>query len=163
MRLAAHEPSHQLPLAEVRAEIENALLTKAAQTEAARLAEEAIGKLQAGQAFEVVAKQYGMEINTSRSYARKAAAVEPALLAALFKAAHPHDGKPVFGTAALAEGTVALFSLSRVIEPVKTEFAGSEADALRKVLEARRGKEFLDSYRASLRQQAKIKIYKDQM
>ena len=163
LRLAAHEPSRQRPLAEVRTEIENALLTKAAQAEVGRLAEEAIVKLRAGEAFEAVAKQYGMEMNPSRSYARKTAGVESALLTALFKAPYPQGGKPEFGITALADGAVALFVLSRVIEPAKPDLAGPETDALRKALEARRGREFLDSYRSGLRQQAKIKTYKDQM
>ena len=61
------------------------------------------------------------------------------------------------------DGSVALFALSRVIEPSKSEFVGTEADALRKTLEARRGREFLESYRRGLREQATIKTYKDQM
>ena len=127
------------------------------------MAEEAIVKLRAGEAFEAVAKQYGMEMNPSRSYARKTAGVESALLTALFKAPYPQGGKPEFGITALVDGAVALFVLSRVIEPAKPDLAGPETDALRKALEARRGREFLDSYRSGLRQQAKIKTYKDQM
>jgi peptidyl-prolyl cis-trans isomerase D len=45
LRIAGHEPPRQRPLAEVRAEIEKALLAKALQAEADRLAQEALGKL----------------------------------------------------------------------------------------------------------------------
>lgn len=163
LRIHAHEPPRQQPLAEVRAQIEAALIAKAAHAEAGRLAEEALAKLRAGQAFDAVTKQYGMELLGQRAYGRKTSGVEPSVLGALFKAAHPQATEPVFGNTTLADGTVAVFALKRVIEPAKSDSKDAEAQSLRKALEARRGREFLESYRAGLRQQAKIKVYKDQM
>lgn len=163
LRIHAHEPPRQQPLAEVRAQIETALLAKAAQTEAGRLAEEALGKLRAGQAFDAVTKQYGMEVQGQRIYGRKTPGIDPSVLAALFKAAHPQSSEPVFGETVLADGTVAVFALKRVIQPAKPDSKDAEAENLRKALEARRGREFLESYRAGLRQGAKIKVYKDQL
>ena len=69
----------------------------------------------------------------------------------------------MYGSAVLADGAVAVFALKRVTEPEKPATAGAEADAVRKLMEVRRGREYLDSYRSGLRQQAKIKIYKDQL
>ena len=60
-------------------------------------------------------------------------------------------------------GAVVVFVLKRVTEPEKPVAAGAEADAVRKLVEARRGREYLESYRSGLRQQAKIKVYKDQL
>jgi len=163
LRIAGHEPPRQRPLAEVRAEIEKALLAKALQAEADRLAQEALGKLRAGESFEAVAKQYGLEVQMARTYGRKTAGVDAALLTALFQATHPEGGRPAYGNAAQADGTVALFALKRVIEPEKPAMAGAEVESLRRLLEARRGEEYLNSYRSGLRQQAKVKIYKDQL
>lgn len=163
LRIHTHEPPRQQPLAEVRGQIEAALIAKASQAEAGRLAEEALGKLRAGQSFDAVVKQYGMELQGQRVYGRKTPGVEPSVLTALFKAAHPQAAEPVLGNTSLADGTVALFSLKRVIEPSKPDNKDTEAQNLRKALEARRGREYLESYRAGLRQQAKIKVYKDQL
>jgi peptidyl-prolyl cis-trans isomerase D len=163
LRIAAHEPRRLRPLAEVRTEIEKTLLASALLAEAERLAQEALGKLRAGEAFEGVARQYGMDAQAPRLYARKAAGTDAQLLSALFKTAHPEGGKPVYGSAVLADGAVAVFALKRVTEPEKPVTVGAEADALRKLVEARRGREYLDSYRSGLRQQAKIKVYKDQL
>ena len=163
LRIAAHEPRSLRPLAEVRPEIEKTLLTSAMQAEAERLAQEALGKLRAGEAFEGVARQYGMDAQAPRLYTRTTAGTDTQLLSALFKTAYPESGKPVYGSAVLADGAVAVFALKRVTEPEKPATAGTEADALRKLMEARRGREYLDSYRSGLRQQAKIKVYKDQL
>ena len=163
LRIAGHEPPRQLPLAEVRAEIEKTLLAKALQGEADRLAQEAFGKLRAGESFEVVAKQYGLEVQMARTYGRKTAGVDTALLTALFQTTHPEGGRPAYGNAVQADGTVAVFALKRVIEPEKPAMVGAEAEAMRRLLEARHGQEYLSSYRSGLRQHAKIKIYKDQL
>ena len=163
LRIAAHEPRSLRPLSEVRTEIGKSLLASAIQAEAERLAQEALGKLRAGESFEAVARQYGMEAQPARLYARKSAGTDGQLLSALFKTAHPEGGKPEYGSVVLAEGAVAVFALKRVTEPEKPSMVGTEADAVRKLVEGRRGREYLDSYRSGLRQQAKIKIYKDQL
>lgn len=162
LRIAGHEPPRQRPLAEVRADIEKALFATALQAEAARLAEETLGKLRAGETLETVARQYGLEIQASRTYGRKTTGADPALLAALFQTAHPEAGRPAYGHATLADAGVAVFAVKRVVEPEKP-VAGAQAEPLRRALEARRGREYLESYRHGLRQQAKIKIYKDQL
>ena len=163
LRIHAHEPPRQQPLAEVRAQIESALIAKAAQAEASRLAEEVLGKLRAGQAFDTVTKQYGMEVQGQRAYGRNTPGVESGVLTALFKAGHPQASEPVFGNTILADGSVAIFALKRVIEPAKPDNKGAEAENLRKAIEKRRGQELLESYRSGLRQQAKIRVYKDQL
>jgi peptidyl-prolyl cis-trans isomerase D len=163
LRIATHEPRKLRPLAEVRSEIEKTLLTNALLAEAERLAQEALAKLRVGESFQDVTRQFQMDTQTSRLYARKAAGIDPQLLSAIFKTAHPEGGKSAYGSAVLADGAVAIFALKRVTEPEKPVVVGAEADTLRKLIEARRGREYLDSYRNGLRQQAKIKVYKDQL
>jgi peptidyl-prolyl cis-trans isomerase D len=163
LRIAAHEPRSLRPLAEVRAEIEKTLLARALQAEGERIAQEALGKLRAGESFESVARLYGMDSQATRLYARNATGTDAQLLAAVFKAGYPEGGKPVYGSAVRTDGGVAVFAVMRVIELEKLASVGAEADAIRKQVEARRGREYLDSYRSGLRQQAKIKIYKDQL
>jgi peptidyl-prolyl cis-trans isomerase D len=163
LRIVAHEPRSQRPLAEVRGEIEKTLLASALQAEAERLAQEALGKLRAGESFEAVVRQYGMDTQATRLFTRKAVGADAQLLAALFKSGYPEGGKPVYGSAVLGDGAVAVFAVKRVTEPEKPATVGAEADALRKLVEARRGREYLESYLGGLRQQAKIKVYKDQL
>jgi hypothetical protein len=69
----------------------------------------------------------------------------------------------VYGSAVLTDGAVAMFALNRVTQPEKPAMVGAEADNVRKLVEGRWGRAHLDSYRSGLRQQAKIKVYKDQL
>lgn len=163
LHVVAHEPARVRPLNEVRTEIEESLLAIELRSEAQRLAQEAVGKLNTSGSLDSTARQYGMDYQAPRLYGRKTSGVEAPLLAALFQAAHPQADKPVYGSAILANGTVAVFALKRVVTAEKVADEGPEAAAARRLLEARRGQEYFDSYRTGLRQQAKIKIYKDQL
>lgn len=163
LRIVAHEPRQLRPLASVRGEIEAKLLAGEMQAKAEQLVQEALAKLRAGESFDAVVRKYGMEVKPLRLYKRKENGTDAQLVGALFRTATPRDGKPEFDSAALMDGSVAVFSLKRVVEPEKPVMTSAEADALRKQLEARRGREYLESYRSGLRQQAKIKIYKDQL
>lgn len=163
LRVVAHEPAQVRPLNEVRAEIEKSLLETELRSEAQRLAQEAVDKLNTGGSLDSAARQYRMDYRAPRLYGRKTNGVEVPLLAALFQAAHPQADKPIYGSAILADGSVAVFALQRVVAPEKVTGEGPEAAAVRRLLETRRGQEYFDSDRAGLRQQAKIKIYKDQL
>lgn len=163
LRVVSHEPSRQRPLADVRGEIEKTLIEAQRQEEAGRLAQEILKRLEQGESLESVARQYGMNHNPARVYGRRAAGVDASMLDALFRTARPENGKPAYGSAVLADGSLAVFALKRVIEPEKVKLDGPEADSVRRLLEARRGRELLESYRADLRARAKIKIYKDQL
>ena len=163
LHVVAHEPARVRPLNEVRAEIEKSLHESELRAETQRLAQEAVVKLNAGGSLDTTARQYGMDYRAARLYGRKTSGVEVPLLAALFQAARPQAEKPAYGSAVLADGSVAVFALKRIVEPEKIADKGPDVAAVRRLLEARRGQEYFDSYRASLRQQAKIKIYKDQL
>jgi peptidyl-prolyl cis-trans isomerase D len=163
VRMSEREPARQRPLAEVRGTIEKELLARAQQAEVERLAQAAVRDLAGGQRLEAVARQYGMDFHAPRRIARRETGVDASLTEALFKAAHPTADKPVHGSAALADGAYAVFELRQVIEagPVKGDSA--EAAAVRRALQARRGREYYDNYRAGLRERAKVKIYQDQL
>ncbi len=163
LRVVGHEPSRQRPLADVRGEIERALIGARQQEEVGKLAQEILKHLEQGEALESVARQYAMSHSPARLYGRRATGVDPGMLSALFQAAPPVGGKSTYGSAVLADGSLAVFALRRVVEPEKVKLDGPEADSVRRTLEARRGRELLESHRAELRARAKIKIYKDQL
>jgi len=163
LRASAHEPPRQQPLAEVRGEIEKALLAAAAQQEAERLAKEIVQKLDGGQPFEATVRAYGLQIQPAKQFSRRTGGADARLLQALFRAPAPAGDKPAYGSAILADGGVAVFALQRIIEPGQTTASAADAEAMRRVLDTRRGAEYYDDYRAGLRSGAKLKIYKDQL
>ncbi len=163
LRILAHEPARQRPLSEVRAGIEKTLLQAALQNRAMEIGQEAVKKLQQGGTFESVARGYGMDVNPSRRYKRDMKDADRLLVQALFRTAHPDQGKPSYDAAASSDGSMALIMLKRVVEPDTVSVSGNEAGNIRRSLEARRGRDYFEYYRANLRNQASVKIYKDQL
>jgi peptidyl-prolyl cis-trans isomerase D len=163
VRVTAHEPARVRPLGEVRADIERALTAAALDVEADKAAEAALARLLAGETtLEAVARETGMELQPARRY-RRANGGEVALIEALFKAPRPETQKPVFGSARLADGRRALFALREVIEPTAVATGAAEAAAVRRAIENRRGAGHYDAYRAGLRADADIEIFRDQL
>jgi len=56
-----------------------------------------------------------------------------------------------------------VFEFKAVIEPDKATADAADTTGIRRALEARRGRDYYDSYRAGLRERAKVKLYKDQL
>ena len=163
VRVLAHEPARLRPLAEVRAEIERALTAAALDIEADKAAEAALARLRAGDVtLEAVARETGMELQPARRYTRKNGG-DAVLIEALFEALRPEAGRPVYGSARLADGSRAVFALRQVIEAGQMATSGADAAAVRRAIENRRGAGHFEAYRAGLRGDADIEVYKDQL
>lgn len=164
VRVLAHEPARLRPLTEVRAGIERALTAAALYKEADKVAEAALARLRAGGvALETVAREHGMELQPARRFARKNNGGDAALIEALFRAPHPGQQQPVYGSARLADGSRAVFALRQVVEAGPVATSGAEAAAVRRAIENRRGAGHFEAYRAGLRGDADIEIHKDQL
>lgn len=115
LRVTDHKPAVQRPLDEVRADIEVALRGQAARKAAEAAAKEVAGKVANGtESFAVAATALGLQHSGKITVSRTAEAVPPELLKAAFTVPHPADGKVSAGTAVLAGGDVALFTVSAV-------------------------------------------------
>ena len=163
LRIHAHEAPRQLPLTEVRAVIEQSLLQAARAAEAERITTSALQQLREGKTLDSVIRQFGLVHTGVRVVGRKSKEMDAALIGSIFEAPAPANDKPVYGLASLTDGARAVFVVRKVKEPAAVAMNSPEAAAARRVLESRRGREHYEGYRAALRQQATIKIYKDQL
>jgi peptidyl-prolyl cis-trans isomerase D len=115
LRVGDHQPAVQRPLDEVRESIEGTLREQAARKAAEAAATAAAAKVAAGSESLADATQaLGVQPAGTMSVSRNAEDVAPALLKAAFAAPHPADGKVSAGTAVLANGDVAIFTVSAV-------------------------------------------------
>lgn len=164
IRVLGYEPAMLRPLAEVRVGIEQILRQEAARDQAAKAGEALLAKLNAGGDIEALAKQQGLGYHAPQAYARsQTKGIDPRLLEAVFKAAHPQGDKPVFGAAGQLNGAYAVFALKRV-EPGKPEQADPSAkQQARQLLNERRGAGLYSDYRSALRKQAAVKINPDKL
>ena len=164
LRVVGHRPAATKPLSAVHDGIEKQLKMQGAVIRAGLAAEAALKALGQGVAFNAEMRQQGATINGPVTITREQAhGLPPALVGALFGAAQPVAGKPVYGSADLGNDGIALFDLQQV-EMGKPDAASEEvkAEAVR-LLTARRGSDYFSSYLDSLQQKAKIKIYQNHL
>jgi peptidyl-prolyl cis-trans isomerase D len=126
--VAAHEPARARPLEEVRAEvIESARLEAAAKRAAAR-AKELVAELRNGAAWGPAVAPWAGEAATQvpKTAGRQEAAIPAEIREAAFRAPRPSAGKPAYGTATLANGDTAVWTVTAA-EPGKVAPATTEA------------------------------------
>jgi peptidyl-prolyl cis-trans isomerase D len=126
--VAAHEPARARPLEEVRAQvIESARLEAAAKLSAAR-AKELVDELRNGAAWGPAVARWAGEAGTQvpKTAGRQEAAIPAEIRDAAFRAPRPAPGKPSYGTAALANGDTAVWTVTAA-EPGKLAATTTEA------------------------------------
>lgn len=148
LQVAEHQPARKRPLAEVRDLIQAKLASERA-LQLARTDAEALlatGRLETG--ARPVRQQQGLS--------RREAAMEPALLSALFRSAQPRDGQPVASLAVLPDRVL----VSQVTAVYPGEVAGDDVrEIVSGALSENRGQQELQGLLAFLREQAKVKVF----
>ncbi len=166
LRVAGHREAERKPLSAVSGEIESLLKQQRAREQAAQRRDQFMDALQQGETLPVLARRHGLKYTKPSVVSRegkKQDKVDQRLLAAVFQAQRPQDGKPVYGSVALADSGYAVFALERVIEG---DVAGADADTRNravKLLTGRRGLDYYANYRTGLRKSAEIKVYPDKL
>ena len=118
--VTAHEPTRAKPLEEVRAEVaESARLEAAAKLSAAR-AKSLVEELAKGAAWGTTVARWAGDAATQvpRPASRQEPSIPAEIRDAAFRAPRPADGKPGYGTATLANGDTAIWTVTAA-EPGK--------------------------------------------
>jgi len=113
IRVNEHEEDRQKPLDEVSASIKESLARDAAIAESAKLGEELLAKVNAGEAPESLMKD-GVEWNTVGWIQRNAQNLLPQMVSEAFKAPKPAEGNTSWVNFALATGDTILLQVSEV-------------------------------------------------
>lgn len=164
LRVAEYRPAARRPLAEVRAQIERILKQEQAGTQARALGQELLAQLRSGASFEALATKHGLKVQGTRRVTRdEAAGADRRIVEAVFRAPRPAGGKPHYDMVELGSQGMALFALLKVedAEPAKADAA--TVHKVRRMLAEQRGAGLYAGYRGSLRAEADIKIYRDQL
>lgn len=163
VRVAERKPAARQPLNEVRAQIERALKQEQARQEALRLGDTWLSELRAGSALDALAKRSGLKYQPPKMLTRtQTAGVDPRIVEAAFRAPRPAGGKPVYDLVDLDGQGYAVFALKQVVEP-SGKIEDSAQKEARHILTSHRGADYYSDYRAGLRENAKIKIFSDQL
>ncbi|MEI2267074.1 peptidylprolyl isomerase [Erwinia sp. CGal63] len=110
LRIAAHKPEAVKPLAEVNAEIVEALKTQKAQAQAKSQAEKLLADLQAGKGADAM-KAASLSFGEQKTLTRSG---QDAVTQSAFSLALPAKDKPVYGISEDEKGNVVLLALDQV-------------------------------------------------
>ncbi len=116
VRVAAHQPSQQRPLAEVRDQVVEAVRLAQAREQASAAASELMKQLQGGGNWSELAAARGIVTPagpsvTPRAVRRDDATIPAPVLKSAFKASRPQNG-PVYGLAALENGDAVVWAVT---------------------------------------------------
>ena len=113
IRVNTHQEARQKDLSEVSASIKEELTRQAAIAESAKLGDELLGKINAGEVPESLMKD-GVEWNTVGWIGRDAQNLLPQMVSEAFKVAKPVEGKSSWTQFALSTGDTILLQVSEV-------------------------------------------------
>jgi peptidyl-prolyl cis-trans isomerase D len=165
VRVVDHRPATRKSLAELKPQIQRLLKEDKARSAAREQGEAWLKELQAGQAtLATLASKAAFKLEPRKTVTRDTTkGIDQRIVQAAFRAGRPEAGKAGFVGADLGSGGYALVALVRVNDPDPAKADAATRDKARRLLSERRGAGYYAAYRAGLKQQAKIKVYPDQL
>ncbi|HEU0278144.1 MAG TPA: SurA N-terminal domain-containing protein [Rhodanobacteraceae bacterium] len=109
-----HVPAAPKPLAEISTEIQQRIVQERVDQSAKTLADAAFAKLRGGATLDSLAQAAGQSVQQETGILRNAQNLDPGLLQAVFKLAHPAQGGDTRALVPMADGHYALVSLTGV-------------------------------------------------
>jgi peptidyl-prolyl cis-trans isomerase D len=155
MRATDHKLPEQKPLDTVRADVVTAWKKQRGVELAAAAAADAVKRLNAGEAWDAVAKSLGVTPPAPKFIARSEQDVPMEIRVSAFKAPKPAQ-KPIYENVSFADGDAAVLSLSGVREDPKA--ATIEDAAMRQQYAAQVASGEAQSYAAGARASAKVTL-----
>jgi peptidyl-prolyl cis-trans isomerase D len=164
LRVVEHRPAARRPLAEVRAQIERILRQQQAGSQARALGQELLAQLRSGASLENLAAKHGLKVQGAKRVTRdETAGVDRRIVEAAFHAPRPAASTPHYDMVELGSQGVALLALLKVEDADPAKADAATVQKVRRLLAEQRGAGLYAGYRAGLRADADIKIYRDQL
>lgn len=159
------QPADLQPLEEVQDDIVADIKRRKAREYVAALGPDLVEKLKSDSGWDAILAEQSLsaqEATRSRADGQSAdeAAPPPALMEAVFRAAPPSGGPPVFGGVE-SNGDYVLFRLTAVMEGNPDTASESVRTSVSRRLAQRRSQDLVQQYIADLREQAEVKIKED--
>ncbi len=162
LHLDKHVPAAAKPLAEVRADVEKAILDERIAAIEKKQADEALTRLRKGDAMADVAKALGATV-TSQSEVTRQSQLPEQVLAQAFLVPHPVGDKPQFAVVDMKDGNYALLAVEKVQPGDLTKVPPGQRDIMRQQMAQAYGFETTRELLDVLRSKTKIKINKQLM
>jgi peptidyl-prolyl cis-trans isomerase D len=163
IHLAKHVPAAPKPLAEVRDQIKQDIVQQRVDALAKARAQAAFAKLKGGSALEDLAKAEGQSVHQETGVQRNAQNVDPDLLKAVFKMAHPAKEGDTKALVPLDKGHYAVVSLTAVKPGDASKIPDEAKQFLREQMARAYGNADIQEFLDILRSHSKIEVAKQRM
>ncbi|HEX5961030.1 MAG TPA: SurA N-terminal domain-containing protein [Rhodanobacteraceae bacterium] len=156
VHIARHVPAAPKPLVEVSDEIRQSIVQQRVDASAKTLADAAFAKLQGGAKLDALAGAAGLQVEQKTGAMRNAGDVEPDLLQAVFKLAHPAKGADTRALVPMEKGHYALVVLSAVKPGDPSKVPAEAQGFLRQQMARAFGEASLQAFLEALRKNTRI-------
>ncbi len=167
LRVAEHKEASVKPLADVRAQAEQAVMREQARERSEKLAAQWLDEMRQGASLAALAQKQGLRVSNGISVPRDggtgADRTDPRLAQAVFKAPRPKEGRPVYESVSLGADGYAVFALKRVEETAADKIDAATKNRVTQAVQARRGVDYYGAYLDGLRADRPVKIYADKL
>jgi len=161
IRVAEYRPSRLEAFDQVKAKVREIVGLRQAAEEARIRGEAMLERLRAGEAFDAVAKEYGLELVEAEKLNRSTAEVDAELLARIFRTPKPVADRPIFRGIGLGSGAYAVFRLDAVRPGRPDEIPQQERDQRKQLLARQLGSAATEALVTDLRADADVFIAPD--
>lgn len=159
IRVAAHSPERTLPLAQVRARVEQAVRADRARRAAEARAQEFVKQLQGGSTLAAIAQANGAQAPMQiPELPRGAPLGAPGVSEAVFSAAPPAPGQVTPGAEVLPDGSIVLFTVDGVTPGDVATLDPAQRATLQQQLQALQGATDVEALVRALRQRYRIDV-----
>ncbi|MGH8160259.1 MAG: SurA N-terminal domain-containing protein [Rhodanobacter sp.] len=158
-----HVAAAARPLADVRADVQKKILDERIAAAGKKLSDDALARLDKGEAMPAVASAMGAELKSVKEATRQSTDVPAPLLTQAFLLPHPAAGKPQFAEVDMKDGSYALLAVDKVQDGDLSKVPPEQRDSLRQQMTQAYGAEATRELLELLRANAKIKINKNLM
>jgi peptidyl-prolyl cis-trans isomerase D len=158
LRVTGHTAAHALTLAQARERVIAAIHAERAEKALQAEADALVKAVQGGQTLSAAAAARSLAASTVNGVPRGAAVPTPAANQAYFAVPAPTAGKVAAGAAAMPDGSMLVYAVSKVTPGDLARATPQDRDALRAQLQQMRGFEAATGYVRALRKQLKIEV-----
>ena len=163
LHLVRHVPATPKPLAEVSAQVQQAILAERVQQAASKQADALYAKLQGGASLASVAQSVGASVQTQNAVTQAAQNVDPVLLQAAFKLPAPAAGKHSDSAVDLGKGHYALLQLTAVHAGKLDQLPPEQREFVRMQMGQMQNGSTMQAFLDALRRETKVETAPERM
>ncbi|MGJ4730670.1 SurA N-terminal domain-containing protein [Luteimonas sp. SDU101] len=163
IRVTKHEPERALTVGEARERIVAAIRADRAAKQVQAQADAMVEQLNAGEPLQSLADAASLQLQDIKGMPRGTPVPDAAAAEAYFRAPVPAEGKVSAGRVGLADGSMVVFTVSKVTPGDASEATDVERDMFRQQMAAVIGSEDAQTLQRALRQQMKVTVVESRL